>query len=713
VEKYNIVNLDCAECASKIENHLRKHPAVRQVMLDFATLTLHIDTDDIEAIRREIKKIEPGVDLTLREQGAGLKPQKGTLDFHPQKDLATISVAVALFLIQLFFKPQLQHLLPWGVGEYAVALAAYLLAGWNVLAGAARTIRKGHMFDENVLMTIATVGAFAIHAVSEAVAVMIFFKIGEFLQNLAVARSRKSIKALLEIKPDHANLITKAGVKRIPPEQVTPGDSIIVKAGEKIPLDGEVVDGSSLVNTSALTGESVPTTVKAGDVVLAGEINTNGLLTVRVTKAYAESSVARLIDLVENATVKKAKTEQFISRFARWYTPVVVFLALCLALLPPLLFAGQQFSTWLYRALVLLVISCPCALVISVPLGYFGGIGGASRRGILVKGSNFIDALADVKTVVFDKTGTLTKGVFKVNEVKAAGGYAPQEVLAFAALAEAHSNHPIAKSIADAEASAPLDLHELIVEHQEIAGHGVKVSTRTHTIVVGHEALMQRENIAHDACTAAGTFVHVAINGTYAGAIVIGDELKADSREAITLLRKEGVHTIAMLTGDSQSAAKIIADTLKLDVYYAGLLPEDKVRLFESASADRRFKGKIAFVGDGINDAPVIARADVGMAMGALGSDAAIETADVVLMTDHPSKMAEAIAIGKRTRSIVWQNILFALGIKSLFMVFGAFGLAGMWEAVIADMGTAVVAVLNSTRALNMDHSHSDGRFEA
>ncbi|MDD5672994.1 MAG: heavy metal translocating P-type ATPase [Chitinivibrionales bacterium] len=629
------------------------------------------------------------------------KPETVQEEFSPKKEIVTLSVALALFLVQLFFEDRL-HRIPWNIGEYPVALAAYLLAGWNVLTGAFRTIRKGRIFDENVLMAIATIGAFAIHAISEAVGVMIFFKVGEFLQNLAVARSRKSIRALLEIRPDYANIKTKAGLKKVSPEIIRPGDMIVVKAGEKVPLDGIVEEGTSLVNKAALTGESVPATVKPGDVLLAGEINTTALLTLRVTKAFADSSIAKILDLVENATAKKAKTEQFITIFACYYTPAVVFLSLFVAVLPPLLVPGQTFSTWIYRALVLLVISCPCALVISIPLGYFGGIGGASRRGILVKGSNILDALAAIKTVVFDKTGSLTKGLFKVKETVACNGYSKRQILMFAAIAETNSNHPIAKSIMEEADKSPSNLKEEILEHQEISGYGVKVKTTAHTIVVGNDALLHRENVEHNTCDIVGTVVHVVIDGVYAGYITIGDELKEDSANAVALLRKEGVQTIAMLTGDNKSAAKIVADELGLDIYHAQLLPEDKVRLFEKISREKKHGGKVAFVGDGINDSPVLASADVGIAMGAMGSDAAIETADVVLMTDHPSKAAEAIRIGKRTKTIVWQNIFFALTIKTLVLGFGACGLAGMWEAVFADMGTALLAVLNSTRAMRI-----------
>jgi Cd2+/Zn2+-exporting ATPase len=700
VSKYNVANLDCANCAAKIESQLKKHAAVRSVSLDFVTLTLHIDTDDIETIRREIKKIEPQVELTLPQPETASQPKPGQKHFSLKKDIITGSVAGLLFLVQLLFEQHLHHT-PGSIAEYAVCLTAYLLAGWNVLSGAVRTIRKGQLFDENVLMSLATIGAFAIHALSEAVGVMIFFKIGEMLQNLAVARSRKSIQALLQIRPGSANLKTAQGLKKVSPEEVRIGEMVVVKAGEKIPLDGLVTEGTSLVNTSALTGESVPATVEPGDMVLAGEINTSGLLTIKVTRAFADSEIARILDLVENANARKAKTEQFITQFARYYTPAVVFLALGVAILPPLLYAGQAFGTWLYRALVLLVISCPCALLTSIPLGYFGGIGGASHRGILVKGANCLDALAKVTTVVFDKTGTLTKGIFSVKEIIPSNGFTKEEILSFAATAEAYSNHPIATSIREAAHRREVcrDGAEVLA-HQEIAGHGVIVKTREHTILVGNDLLMQREQIAHEGCTSLETVAHVSVDGEYAGQIIIGDELKEDAPNAIAMLRKEGVSTIVMLTGDSHDAAQITANKLGLDAFHAGLLPEHKVNILEHLIHTRHTEGTVVFVGDGINDAPVLARADIGIAMGALGSDAAIETADVVLMTDHPSRTAEAIRISKRTRAIVWQNILFALTVKTLFLTLGIFGVAGMWEAVFADMGTALLAVLNATRAL-------------
>lgn len=545
-------------------------------------------------------------------------------------------------------------------------------------------------------MAIATLGAFAIDQMPEAVAVMLFYVVGELFQDIAVNRSRKSIKALLEIKPEYANLVVDGESTRVSPESIQVGDTILVKVGEKIPLDGEVIDGNSFVDTSALTGESVPRKMKKNDLVLSGTINQTAVLTIRVTKIFSESSVSKILELVENASSKKAETEKFITTFAKYYTPVVVISALLLAVLPPLLFSGQTFSEWIYRALVVLVISCPCALVISIPLGYFGGIGSASRKGILVKGSNFLDALTQVKTVVFDKTGTLTKGEFKVSEVVTSNGFTKEEILEYAAYAETNSNHPVAKSISEAYGK---DIESKRIEQvEEISGHGIKAVVDGKTILAGNDKLLHKENIDHPVCQVDGTVVHVSIDHVYAGYIIISDSLKEDAIEAIKKLKAKNILTV-MLTGDNKFVAEALSEKLQIDIYFSELLPEDKVKHIESLMAENK-DGKVAFVGDGINDAPVIARADVGIAMGALGSDAAIETADVVLMTDSPSKVSEAIDVAKRTRNIVWQNIYFAMGVKLIFIVLGVFGIATMWEAVFGDMGVALIAVFNAIRIL-------------
>ena len=583
----------------------------------------------------------------------------------------------------------------------AVVATAYLLAGWNVLWNAFRTVRSGHYFDENVLMVIATVGALAIHAYSEAIGVMIFYKIGELLQERAVAGSRRSIAGLMAARPDRAFVQSGNGYREVAPESVNIGEQLLVKPGEKVPLDGDVVSGISHMDTSVLTGESVPVSVKPGDAVLAGQINQTEALVIRVSRLFRESSIAKVMDLVENATARKAQTEKFITRFARYYTPAVVLMAVVIAFAPPLILPEASFKTWIYRALVLLVISCPCALVISIPLGYFAGIGMASRKGVLVKGSNYIDALADVDTVVFDKTGTLTQGVFEVIEIVPHNGYSKDQVLRYAAAAEAHSNHPIATSILEAFSRAGLELDAgEITQHTNMAGQGVKARYGRYEIMVGNDHLLHEKSIDHDRCDFDNTVVHVVVDVQYAGYISIGDNLRMDAALAIESLRKQGVGKIVMLTGDNRCAAEAVSKKLNIDRVHADLLPEDKVKYFESIKNQNKKGGKIAFVGDGINDAPVIARADVGFAMGGLGSDAAIETADVVLMQDSPLKVAEAVEIARKTRRIVWQNIGLVFLIKGIFIILGSMGMASMWEAVFADVGTALLAVLNSTRIL-------------
>jgi len=515
-------------------------------------------------------------------------------------------------------------------------------------------------------------------------------------QDIAVGRSRKSIKALLEIKPEYANLLSNGVTTKVSPETIKVDDVIVVKAGEKIPLDGKVIEGNSFVDTSALTGESVPRRLNVNDIALSGTINQTGVLTIKVSKLFSESSVSKILELVENATSKKAETEKFITTFAKYYTPLVVIGALLLAILPPLLFTGQTFDDWIYRALVVLVISCPCALVISIPLGYFGGIGNASRKGILVKGSNFLDALTQVKTVVFDKTGTLTKGEFKVSEIVISNGFTKEQILEYAAYAETNSNHPVAKSISEAFGQDIDKLRIKLVE--EISGYGIKAVIDNKTVLAGNDKLLHKENIIHPVCNVDGTVVHVAVDTVYAGYIIISDTLKDDAIEAIEKLKAKNIQTV-MLTGDNQFAAAAFAKKLNIDKFYYELLPGDKVKHIENLMQESN-AGKVAFVGDGINDAPVIARADIGIAMGALGSDAAIETADVVLMTDSPSKVAQAIDVAKSTRNIVWQNIYFAMGVKLIFIVLGILGVATMWEAVFGDMGVALIAVFNAIRIL-------------
>ena len=618
-------------------------------------------------------------------------------EFNLKKELTPIILVIILFGLGLIFEEQI-HATPYSLGEYLIFIPAYLLSGWKVLTSAGRSILRGRLFDENFLMTIATLGALAIHQLPEAVAVMLFFRVGELFQEYSVGRSRHSIKSLLEIRPDYANLKVGGEVKRVAPTKVKVGELIVVKPGEKIPLDGEVIQGSSMVDTSSLTGESVPRPIEVGKTGLAGTINQTGVLTIRVTKLFAESSIARILDLVENARSKKAETEKLITRLARYYTPVVVVISLLVALLPPLIIPGATPEQWIYRALILLVISCPCGLVISVPLGYFGGVGGAAKRGILVKGSIFLDALNSVKTVVFDKTGTLTQGRFKVTEVFPYNGFKQGEILQLAAAVESHSNHPLAQSIRDAYGDK---FESIEVTHsQEIAGYGIRAQVNDKTVIVGNDRFLARENIDYDTCQVEGTVVHLAVNRQYGGYILIADEVKPDAIGAIHALKKLGVEQVMMLTGDNQKVADKIASQLNLDAYQAELLPEGKVSAIEEIIHQTGKGEKVAFVGDGINDAPVIARADVGMAMGGLGSDAAIETADVVLMTDAPSQVAEAIQVARKTHKIVWQNIGLALGIKGLFILLGIVGVASLWSAVFADVGVALLAILNATRVL-------------
>jgi len=587
---------------------------------------------------------------------------------------------------------------PWPWIEYLIFGAAYLLAGWNVLAGAVRSIVSGRVFDENFLMTIATGGAFAIHQLWEAVAVMVFYKIGEILEDVTLDRSRRSIRRLLELRPDVARVRRAGALVEVKPEEVAAGEEVLVRPGERIPMDGLVLSGTGFVETSALTGEPVPRRVEPGKEVLAGFISTDGSLSIRATKTAGESSAAKIVSLVESSMQSKAKPERFIRRFAKAYTPLVVAVAALVAFLPPLVLPGASLHDWVYRALTMLVISCPCALVISIPLGYFGGVGGSSRHGILVKGARFLDTLAQVKTVVFDKTGTLTRGTFKVTSVNPRNGIGGPMLLRYAALAEAHSNHPIAASIREAYARPASDL--VVSDYREVGGQGVTARIDGHEVMAGNDRLLHALEIPHDTCCVDETMVHVAIDGKYAGYLVIGDETRDGARQAIQDLRSIGVAHTALLTGDDKDVARRIAAELGIDEWHGDLLPGEKVTLLEKIMAERGPTGATAFLGDGINDAPVLARADVGIAMGGAGADAAVETADVVIMTDSPGKIVEAIRRGRRTRAIVLQNIVLALGVKAAFLTLAAFGVATMWEAVIADMGVALAAILNATRAM-------------
>ncbi len=717
-QRMQVGGMDCTSCAMKIEGSLEQLAGVAEISVVVATGRLIVTYDPAQVSEADIKQRVIALGYTIVEEKSPAKlandhsshdhsshedggeddgHNHGGGEFNLKREGTLVGVVIALFVLGSIFEKQL-NATPYSIGTYLVFIPAYLLSGWTVLTTAGRNILRGQVFDENFLMTIATIGAIAIKQLPEAVGVMLFFKVGELFQELAVSKSRRSISALLEIRPDAANLKTANGIEVVSPERIEVGDTIIVKPGEKVPLDGQIIEGKSQVDTSALTGESVPRTVNVGETVLAGMINQTGLLTVTVTKLFGESSIARILDLVENASSKKAETEKFITKFARRYTPIVVISSLLVALIPPLVIPGATHAEWVYRALVLLVISCPCGLVISIPLGYFGGIGGAAKRGILVKGSTFLDTLAGVKAIAFDKTGTLTKGVFKVTEIVPYNGFNRDDLLRIAAEAEANSNHPIAKSIRTAY-NRSID-ESIISNYTEIAAHGIEATIEGKLVLAGNDRLMHREHIAHDTCDVEGTVVHLAVNRVYAGYIIIADEIKEDAVQAIRDLKAAGVERIMMLTGDSQAVAARIAKTLGVDTFAAELLPEDKVAAIEKLLGEFHKKGKVAFVGDGINDAPVIARADVGIAMGGLGSDAAIETADVVLMKDAPSKVAEAIQMGKKTHAIVLQNIIFALTIKVIFIGLGLMGLATMWEAVFADVGVALAAIFNATRVL-------------
>lgn len=583
--------------------------------------------------------------------------------------------------------------------QIALFIISYIIVGGDVVKRAVKNIFKGQVFDENFLMSIATIGAFFIGEYPEGVAVMLFYQVGELFQNYAVGKSRKSIASLMDIRPDYANVKKGDELVKVDPDEVQIGDIIVIKAGEKIPLDGKVIEGSSMIDTSALTGESVPREVEVGSDILSGCININGVITAEVTKEFGESTVSKILDLVENASSKKSNSEQFITKFARYYTPVVVIIAVFLAIIPPLVIDGATFSDWIYRALAFLVVSCPCALVISIPLSFFGGIGGASKKGVLVKGSNYLEALAETEIIVFDKTGTLTKGVFNVQEIHPEG-VSKEELLELTAHAESYSNHPISLSLKRAY-SKEID-NGRISDVEEISGHGVIATVDGKKVMAGNIKHMKMMDIHYFKGELIGTIVHVAVNNKYIGYIVIADEVKEDSAQAIKELKAANIKQTVMLTGDNKSIGSKVAKELGLDKVYAELLPADKVEKLEELFSQKSKKGKLAFVGDGINDAPVLARADIGIAMGGLGSDAAIEAADVVIMTDEPSKIATTMKISKKTLKIAHQNIVFAIGIKIIVLILSAFGITTMWAAIFADVGVTIIAVLNAFRALNV-----------
>lgn len=694
--KYRIEGEFCANCCAKMERALGTTEGIGETSINFVTKTVYLPPDKMLQAQNIMEEIEPGVKLVAMQKR---KDQteislEGDERGEFRKQLFSILFAGILLVGGLIWGPR-WHGTSFEALEYLVYLGAYLLVGYEVLEKAFKNILRGAVFDENFLMALATISAIAIHELPEAVGVMLFYSVGEYIQDRAVDRSRHSIQALLNIRPDYANLIQQLNVIKVDPEEIEVGQQIIVRPGERVPLDGEVVNGSSYLDTSALTGESVPRKAERGDTVLAGMINTSGVLTVRVIREYAESSIQKILDLVENASTRKAKTEKFITTFARYYTPIVVIVALGIAFLPPL-FLGGDFSRWIYRALILLVISCPCALVISIPLGYFGGIGGASRQGILVKGSNFLEALTQVKTVVFDKTGTLTEGVFEVIQIRAEKGFSEQELLEMAAIAEAHSSHPIGKSIREKYGQEIDTLRAS--EYEEVSGKGIRVKLDGQEVLIGKLAFLEEQGIQAKEQDLLGTLVYMAVNQSYAGCLLIADRPRLGARETVQQLRAAGIKTV-MLTGDQAAVAKRVGRELGVQEVFADLLPEDKVNQLEKLLAERSTAAeKIVFVGDGINDSPVLTRADIGIAMGGLGSDAAIEAADVVLMDDQPSKLINALEIAGFTKKIIWQNIGFALVIKLIFIILGMFGMATMWEAVFADVGVALLAILNATR---------------
>ena len=695
--------LNCAHCSEEIGNKVSKLDNVLQSNLNFISkkLTFEVAKNvDEKVVTEEIIKIinatEPGLDIKVNFSDINKENKKEAVEeveTSNKGDLIKLIIGSIMYIFGIFqtatgFESKFVNI---------VFLIVYLIVGSDVLLKALKNASKGRIFDENFLMSIATIGAVIIGEVPEAVGVMLFYKIGEYLQGIAVGKSRKSITSLMQIRSDSANLKVGSEIKVVSPEDVSIGDIIVIKPGEKIPLDGVVVDGFSMVDTSALTGESVLRELGVGEAALSGFINKNALLTIEVTKEFGESTVSKILDLVENASSKKSKTENFISKFAKYYTPFVLFSAMVIAFIPPLLVPNAEFLDWFYRGLVFLVVSCPCALVLSIPLSFFSGIGNSSKQGILIKGSNYLEALKNIDTVVFDKTGTLTKGVFKVTNISPVG-ISEKELIEYAAYAEANSNHPIAKSILSYY-KEKIDL-EKINDFEEIAAHGIKIKYKGLNILAGNDKLMKKENIFYLPTEDVGTIVYIAVNGIYKGYIVISDEVKEDSKEAIKNLKINGVKEVVMLTGDNEKVANKIASELGIDKVYSNLLPNEKVDRLEEIFKEKLQKEKVAFVGDGINDAPVLARADVGIAMGALGSDAAIEAADVVLMTDEPSKIAKSIEIARKTNKIVWQNIVFALSVKLVVLLLSAGGVATMWEAIFADVGVALIAVLNAMRVM-------------
>ncbi|MBN1243489.1 MAG: cadmium-translocating P-type ATPase [Spirochaetales bacterium] len=702
---YKVTNLDCPVCAAKVEEGLRKFPGVKSASIDFATLSLKLEAEDHAAALAAAARLEPG--LVFEKSAGPLAPAiEETGAYRPRREAALLGAALVLAIAGWVLAPAFGRIgAPWL--SLALYLAAWALAGWNVALGAARELFRGQPMGELFLMTVATIGAFALGEYEEAVGVMVFYKVGELLQEGATLKSRRSIRALLALRPDSARVRRSGAWVRVAPEAVEVGEEVLVRPGERVPLDAEVLEGSGSVDTAAMTGESVPRAVGPGDAVLSGFIVRDAALVMRAQKSAGESSAARIVELVENAAHAKAPTERLVARFARYYTPAVVGLAAAVALLPPLLFRGQSFADWGYRALVMLVISCPCALVVSVPLGYFGGLGGAARRGILVKGANVLDALAEASVVVLDKTGTLTRGVFELRAVQSATPGGADQLLALAASAESRSTHPAARALVAAAEKRGLSLAEP-VGLSERAGKGLEAMVNGRAVLVGTALFLAERGVALPPVAFAedvsgATIVHAAVDGSWAGRFLLGDELRADAAEAVRRFRAAGVRRVELLSGDAEAPVRAAAEAVGADSAAWELLPEDKLRRLEKLIAEERArdpKGKVLFLGDGINDAPVLARADCGIAMGGAGADVAVETADAVLMTDEPSRAAEAVERAKRTRTIVVQNIIGALLVKGAFLALGAAGEAPMWIAVIGDVGVALAAVLNSTRAM-------------
>lgn len=715
--------LNCANCAGIIEEKVKARKEIDRANLNFINKKLTVDIGDgydqdqvVDQLISIIDDTEPGLDISLKLAGrtvtaedfrAGLSDQtdKDHIEDdksergHEHKESNSFLIAAIILYAVAMIGNRLG--LPYPA-YLAFLAAAYILSGKDVILAAVRNIIKGNALDENFLMTVATSGAAAIGEYPEAVGVMLFYGVGEALEELAVGRSRRNIEALMDIAPQVANLIVDGQVVEVRPEEVKVGDRLLVKVGERVPLDGLIVKGQSRLDTSAITGESVLRSAREGDEVLSGVINKEALIEVEVTKLYQDSTVARILDMVENASANKSNTENFISVFAKYYTPIVVGLAIAIMLLPPLV-GGQDFKTWLYRGLIFLVVSCPCALVLSIPLTYFSGIGLASSKGILVKGSNYLDALISLKTIVFDKTGTLTEGVFKVININRDEGVDEKDLMVYACIAESSSNHPIAKSILAwcQEAGLARDLDKTsLTSYQEIPAQGIKLVYQGQEILAGNARLMEAENIDYREVKNSSTKVYIAVDSIYKGCVEIADQLRPGIKAALADLKGLGVENLVMLTGDSEDVAKELSDDLGLTGYKANLLPNQKVEIVEDLMKDMPDQAKLAFIGDGINDAPVIARADVGLSMGGIGSDAAIEASDIVIMTDEMAKLPTAIRISRMTKKIAWQNIILAIGIKILVMVLGTLGIANMWMAIFADVGVAILAVINSLRIL-------------